>query len=109
MLISLKDEIHFKPPIEPRFNVLGGAGSYAALGARLFSPATQSKSVGWIVDAGSDFPAQVKHVIDDWKTSCLIRDTPNRLTTRGWNGYGENEERGESRLGRMGATYADRK
>lgn len=90
------DEIHFKPPIPSVYNILGGAGSYSALGARIFSPDPKSKSVGWIVDAGSDFPQDVRDVIDSWGTSCLIRDTPERPTTRGWNGYGDGEVRGKS-------------
>lgn len=76
------------------FDVLGGAGSYSALGARLFSPPPLSKSVAWIVDAGTDFPAAIRQTIDKWDTSCLLRETPERLTTRGWNEYGANENRG---------------
>ncbi|KAI6364509.1 hypothetical protein MCOR25_005640 [Pyricularia grisea] len=82
------DDIEYAPPKPPVRNVLGGAGTYAALGARLLSPApTQSKRVGWIVDRGSDFPAQVTSQIESWQTSALVRDDPSRLTTRGWNGY----------------------
>jgi len=65
------------------------------LGARLFSPPPLSKSVGWIVDAGRDFPVELREVIGRWETTCVVRETPERLTTRGWNGYGENEQRGE--------------
>ncbi|TLS29571.1 hypothetical protein PpBr36_01282 [Pyricularia pennisetigena] len=82
------DEIEYAPPKPPVRNVLGGAGTYAALGARLLSPApTQSKRVGWIVDRGSDFPPQVSSQIASWQTSAFVRDDPSRLTTRGWNGY----------------------
>lgn len=74
-------------------DILGGAGSYGALGARLFSPGPQSTSVGWIVDQGSDFPPALTTLIDTWETSVLYRSTPERLTTRGWNGYDEHENR----------------
>lgn len=77
------DEIEFKPPIPPVRDVLGGAGTYSAIGARIVSPPPLSRRVGWIVDAGSDFPAELRDTIKTWKTSCLIRETPNRLTTRG--------------------------
>ncbi|KAF2136322.1 uncharacterized protein K452DRAFT_237722 [Aplosporella prunicola CBS 121167] len=87
------DDIEFKPPTAPVTNVVGGAGSYSAIGARILSPPPLSRSVGWIVDCGSDFPAELRQSISEWDTSCLFRDTPNRLTTRGWNGYGENERR----------------
>lgn len=81
------DEIEFLPPKPPVHNILGGAGSYSALGARLFSPPPSSKTVGWIVDQGSDFPPSVTAQINTWQTSALFRHDPSRLTTRGWNGY----------------------
>ncbi|KAH7071965.1 Ribokinase-like protein [Paraphoma chrysanthemicola] len=87
------DEIEFTLPTPPAKNIVGGAGSYSALGARLFSPPPESKRVGWIVDCGSDFPEELYRYIERWNTSCLMRKTPDRLTTRGWNGYGENEHR----------------
>lgn len=74
-------------------DILGGAGTYSALGARLFSPPPQSNSVGWIIDKGSDFPAALEDLISTWETSVLIRPTPERLTTRGWNGYDEHQNR----------------
>lgn len=88
------DEIEFPPPKPPVKDIVGGAGSYSALGARIFSPPPQSRSVGWIVDCGSDFPPELRDSIASWETGVLIRETPDRLTTRGWNGYGENEHRG---------------
>ncbi|KAI2635395.1 Ribokinase-like protein [Xylaria nigripes] len=87
------DEIEFLPPMPPVKNILGGGGTYAALGARLFSPPPRSQSVGWIVDKGSDFPQDLEDKISSWGTSVLLRETPERLTTRAWNGYGEREKR----------------
>ncbi|KAF2731510.1 Ribokinase-like protein [Polyplosphaeria fusca] len=87
------DEIEFPPPAPPAKDIIGGAGSYSALGARLFSPAPQSRAVGWIVDCGSDFPSDLRETIAQWDTGVWMRETPHRLTTRGWNGYGENEHR----------------
>ncbi|KAL2352591.1 MAK32-like protein [Cryomyces antarcticus] len=87
------DEIHFPPPQPSVYDVLGGAGTYSAVGARLFSPPPLSSSVGWIVDCGSDFPAELRNVVAQWETGVLMKETPERLTTRGWNGYGENEYR----------------
>ncbi|KAL1649969.1 hypothetical protein SLS58_001345 [Diplodia intermedia] len=87
------DDIEFKPPTPPVKDVVGGAGAYSAIGARIMSPPPLSRSVGWIVDCGSDFPDEVRNTIQQWDTSCLLRETPHRLTTRGWNGYGENEHR----------------
>ena len=58
---------------------------------------SQSRAVGWVVDAGSDFPVHVRETIESYKTSCIIREMPGRLTTRGLNSYGEGEWRGQSR------------
>ena len=91
--IFVLDEIHFQPPKAPVLDVTGGAGTFAALGARMLSPPPQAKAVGWIVDAGNDFPVELRSLIESWETSCKIRDTPDRLTTRAWNGYGDNEAR----------------
>lgn len=88
-----KDDIEYPPPRPPSKDILGGAGSYAALGARLFSPAPQlSATVGWIVDQGSDFPDAVTALIRSWTTSAWLRRDDARLTTRGWNGYVDERE-----------------
>ncbi|KAF2639575.1 MAK32-like protein [Massarina eburnea CBS 473.64] len=87
------DEIEFPPPKPPVKDIIGGAGSYSALGARLFSPPPRSRAVGWIVDCGCDFPSELRESIAKWDSGVLIRETPDRLTTRGWNGYGEHEHR----------------
>ncbi|KAK4892108.1 hypothetical protein LTR27_009292 [Elasticomyces elasticus] len=90
------DDIHPPPSAihqTPKRDIIGGAGTYSAIGARLFSPSpTTSKAVGWIIDAGSDFPADVRSTIDSWETDVLIRPRDG-LTTRGWNGYGDNDHR----------------
>lgn len=87
MLTPLIDDIDFVPPKPPVKDILGGAGAYSALGARLFSPGEKTSSVGWIVDQGSDFPSNLKTLIDRWDTTAVFRYDPDRLTTRGWNGY----------------------
>ncbi|KAL2267757.1 hypothetical protein VTJ83DRAFT_5034 [Remersonia thermophila] len=87
------DDIEFLPPKPPAYNILGGAGTYSALGARLFSPPPLSRTVGWIVDQGSDFPQHLTDQIDAWQSSALVRRNPARLTTRGWNGYDAAERR----------------
>ncbi|KAI4118933.1 MAG: hypothetical protein LQ345_001070 [Seirophora villosa] len=81
------DEIHYQPPKKSDFNVMGGAGLYAALGARLFRPPPSSYEVGWIVHEGHDFPSHIKATIDAWETSCRFVPTFYRPTTRAWNAY----------------------
>ncbi|KAG0649333.1 Maintenance of killer 32 [Hyphodiscus hymeniophilus] len=87
------DEIHYLPPKPPVFDVLGGGGAYSALGARLLSPPPLTRTVSWIIDAGSDFPSSISSQISTWETSVLMRTDPSRLTTRGWNGYDSHQNR----------------
>ncbi|KAJ5950593.1 uncharacterized protein N7479_009006 [Penicillium vulpinum] len=74
-------------------NILGGAASFAVVGARLVSGSKYARSVSWIVDVGSDFPTETLDVIKSWNTSCVFREDPSRLTTRAWNGYHPDEKR----------------
>lgn len=74
--------------------IIGGAGTFAALGARLAAGSRHARAVSWIVDMGSDFPPEFQALIDAWATSCTFRLDRARLTTTAWNGYGENEYRG---------------
>lgn len=73
---------------------MGGAGSFAAIGARIAAGKDHSRSVGWIVDMGYDFPEHVRSLIASWETHCVFREDMNRQTTKGWNGYEVNEKRG---------------
>ncbi|KAK6441733.1 hypothetical protein LTR95_002041 [Oleoguttula sp. CCFEE 5521] len=76
----------------PQKDIIGGAGTYSAIGARLLSPPPSSRSIGWIVDTGTDFPPELREIIASWQTGVLLRPR-DALTTRGWNGYGENDHR----------------
>lgn len=92
---SILDDIYPSPSDinqEPRLNVIGGAGTYSAIGARVLSPPPTSNRVGWIVDCGTDFPPSVLAEIKTWQTGVLLR-ARDGLTTKGWNGYGANEHR----------------
>ena len=73
---------------------MGGAGSWAALGARLFRKPPSSVLIGWTVHAGSDFPDELEDEIGSWQTHCDLVRTPARLTTRGFNRYTKEEHRG---------------
>ncbi|KAL8712015.1 MAG: hypothetical protein Q9220_003711 [cf. Caloplaca sp. 1 TL-2023] len=87
------DEIHYPSPKPPDFNVMGGAGLYATLGARLFRPPPTSSKVGWVVHQGHDFPTAIRETIDSWDTNCHFVQTPQRPTTRAWNRYDPNGNR----------------
>ncbi|KAJ9214313.1 hypothetical protein DTO166G4_4158 [Paecilomyces variotii] len=87
------DDIEFGEGIAPVKGALGGAASFAVVGARMVAGREHSQSVSWIVDVGCDFPNDVLDVIRSWNTKCVIREDKGRLTTRAWNGYGPNEKR----------------
>ena len=84
----------------PLLNKLGGAGTYATLGARLLRPIDrgriddQPSKVGFVIHAGSDFPKSVAAELEAWNTSSPTIQTPGRLTTRGKNVY-QDEVRGD--------------
>jgi hypothetical protein len=66
------DDIDFggsRPSVK---NIIGGAASFAVVGARLVSGSMYARSVSWIVDVGSDFPAETLDVIKSWNTACVF-------------------------------------
>ncbi|OJJ49888.1 hypothetical protein ASPZODRAFT_22602 [Penicilliopsis zonata CBS 506.65] len=93
LAMFILDEIEFGDSRPAVKNVIGGAASFAAVGARLVAGDEHAQAVSWIVDTGSDFPHEALDVINSWGTSCVIREDRKRLTTRAWNGYGVNEKR----------------
>ena len=90
----MPDDIEFENTPLPVHGVLGGAASFAVIGARMVAGKEYADSVSWILDVGSDFPPAVLDTIKTWGTNCVIREDRARLTTRSWNGYGPNEKRG---------------
>ncbi|KAL2849989.1 Ribokinase-like protein [Aspergillus pseudodeflectus] len=76
------DEIRL-PGQEPLINVLGGSGAYATLGARLFLPAPASRSVGWLLRVGRDFPESTIESLERWDVRLFIDKESERPSTRG--------------------------
>lgn len=74
-------------------DIVGGAGTYGVLGARFFAGKKNAQEIGWIVDAGNDFPEPVRTQIQSWDTGLVLREDNSRKTTRGWNSYGDNDLR----------------
>lgn len=89
------DDIYYPIPRAPVLNIIGGAGTYAILGARIVKGS--GKGLGFTVHAGSDFPKEIREEIDSWITECNFINTPERLTTRGVNVFKsrQNEKRGK--------------
>ena len=88
-MISGADEIEYINGKAAEQRIIGGAGTFAALGARLAAGSANAKYVSWIVDMGSDFEPELRTMIETWQTRCTFRLDKNRLTTTAWNGYGK--------------------
>ena len=73
--------------------VLGGAGTYAVIGARMMAGPRDANTISWVVHVGNDFPASVKDEIDSWGIRTMYIDTLNRPTTKARNSY-RGEDRG---------------
>ncbi|PVG01049.1 Ribokinase-like protein [Serendipita vermifera] len=69
---------------------IGGGGTYAAIGARIFLSDNQ---ISMLVDKGNDFPEQVQNTLGSYGSNMwVLRDQPDVGTTRALNLY-----RGEHR------------
>ena len=73
---------------------MGGAGTFAAVGARIAAGNENAESISFVLDEGSDFPPSFHEIVQSWGISCTFRKDTNRLTTRAWNGYDEDDRRG---------------
>ena len=73
-------------------DVVGGAGTYAALGCRLFLPKlSDSTVITHVIHHGEDdFPTSVVKEIRDWETHALFDKATNGYTNRGLNTYDDN-------------------
>lgn len=91
MGMFILDEIHWGKGEYK--DVIGGAGTYAAVAAGLFLRKEERAKAGCVIDVGSDFPPEQLAQLEEWKVGFHFRSSNDRLTTRGWNNYGENEAR----------------
>nr|GAT53969.1 predicted protein [Mycena chlorophos] len=64
-------------------SAIGGAGTYAAIGARIWLPPSR---VGMIIDRGIDFPPEIQSTLDAFGDIWLYRDHSGK-TTRALNSY----------------------
>ncbi|KAL2808053.1 Ribokinase-like protein [Aspergillus granulosus] len=76
------DEIRL-PNQQPLTNILGGSAAYATLGARLFLPPTSSRSPGWMLHVGNDFPECTRGLLESWGVALVVDKEAERLSTRG--------------------------
>lgn len=57
------------------------------MGARLFLPPPGSRSLGWMVRAGQDFPESAEKNLNEWDTTLLWEKSPSQSSTRGFLRY----------------------
>ncbi|KAF2832401.1 putative PfkB family kinase [Ophiobolus disseminans] len=76
------DEIRL-PSRPPIIDVAGGSGSFSTLGYRLLTGRSQSRRVGCLVRAGTDFPEQVKNQLSEWQLTLEIQILQHSGSTRG--------------------------
>lgn len=73
--------------------ILGGAGTFAVVGARIVGGKSRARLIGWVVHTGHDFPCAAREELDSWNVNTNYIDTPDRATTRARNVY-SGEHRG---------------
>ena len=66
---------------------MGGAGTFAVVGARLVGGRDFARQIGWVVHAGRDFPPKAREEIDSWNVNTKYINVPDRATTRARNVY----------------------
>ncbi|KAH4130476.1 hypothetical protein HBH47_023550 [Parastagonospora nodorum] len=64
-------------------DIVGGSGAFSTFGYRLFNSKPRSQTVGCLVLAGSDFPAPVRKQLEEWDMNLVIKQSSDRLSTRG--------------------------
>ncbi|OAA63879.1 Carbohydrate/purine kinase [Cordyceps fumosorosea ARSEF 2679] len=76
--MTVLDELHFSSR-ETLYNVPGGSGLYATLGARLMD-----STVGAVILTGKGFPETVMDQIKQWDVTLKVKNLPNSPSTRGF-------------------------
>ncbi|KAI8665873.1 PfkB domain-containing protein [Fusarium keratoplasticum] len=76
------DEIRFSSR-ETLYNVPGGSGLYATLGARIIRSQFTSTSIGCLILAGYDFPESVVETLNTWGLALQVMRLPDKPSTKG--------------------------
>lgn len=85
------DEIHTAK--DSYTGIIGGAGTYAVLGAGIARSPEGKRKVGFICDKGYDFDPKMFAEISSWGFGVTFREDLTRETTKAWNKFVNNEER----------------
>ncbi|KAI5966238.1 MAK32 [Candida pseudojiufengensis] len=85
-MFIIDENRYIDPPAPSQTDIIGGAGTYAIMGARIVTELNNSHLISGIIDKGIDFPSTVYAELQSWSTGIIFRDS-DRLTTRGCNIY----------------------
>ncbi|KAI0419280.1 Ribokinase-like protein [Xylaria grammica] len=80
--MTILDEIRFSHQ-NTVYDVPGGSGLFAVLGARLFKPGPKAADVGCIVAAGCDLPKPLLSLLQSWRLTLLVLHDADKPCTRG--------------------------
>ncbi|KAI1423368.1 Ribokinase-like protein [Xylaria sp. FL1777] len=80
--MTILDELRFSHQ-NTVFDVPGGSGFFAVLGARLFKPSPEAADVGCVVAAGCDLPKSLLSLLQSWQLTLLVLEDADQPCTRG--------------------------
>ncbi|KAI0521269.1 Ribokinase-like protein [Xylaria bambusicola] len=82
MGMTILDELRFSHQ-RTAYDVPGGSGLFAVLGARLFKPSPHAADVGCVLAAGCDLPGPLLSLLKSWQLTLLVLTDPEKPCTRG--------------------------
>ncbi|KAJ3578447.1 hypothetical protein NPX13_g2124 [Xylaria arbuscula] len=82
MGMTILDELRFSHQ-KTAYDMPGGSGLFAALGARLFKPGSEAADVGCVIAAGCNMPDSLLSLLKSWGLTLLVLTDPDKLFTRG--------------------------
>ncbi|KAI5955779.1 MAK32 [Candida jiufengensis] len=85
-MFIIDENRYIDPPAPSQTDIIGGAGTYAIIGARIVTELNKAHLISGIIDKGTDFPTSVLEELKSWSTGIIYRKS-DRLTTRGCNIY----------------------
>lgn len=73
----------FAPNRRSNYWVAERLSNQASLGARLFLPASQARSIGWIIQLGNDFPSDLEEYLTGLEITLVVDRKLDQPSTRG--------------------------
>ncbi|CAG8530146.1 2265_t:CDS:2 [Paraglomus occultum] len=71
-------------------NVIGGGGTHATYGMRIWYPSPESQKIGFVIQAGNDFPSSIFQALLPPNLNLTLAVHSTRPSTRGLNVFASN-------------------